>query len=149
MGCFATGVAVVTTCDPANAPVGVTISSFTSLSLEPPLVLFCLEWTADCWPSFAQAAVFTVNILAHDQAALSARFSALDPDRWAGVAHRPGPGGAPLIDGALGWVACRKEAVHSGGDHAIVVGRVEDLERDPGKQPLLHFRGQYGGFAGA
>ncbi|MGE0725283.1 MAG: flavin reductase family protein [Alphaproteobacteria bacterium] len=148
MGCFATGVAVVTTRDGAGAPVGVTISSFASLSLDPPLVLFCLEWSADCWPAFAAADHFTVNFLAADQAGLSVRFSSLAPDRWSGVAHRPGAAGGPVIVGALGWVACRKEAVHSGGDHAIVVGRVEDLDRDPDRQPLLHFRGRYGAFAG-
>ncbi len=117
MGSFATGVAVATTRDAAGRPVGVTVSSFTSLSLDPPLILFCLEWVAES-----------------------------RADRWAGIEAMDGLHGCPLLPGTVGWVSCRKETVHEGGDHAIIVGRVEALERDPARSPLLHFRGAYGRF---
>ncbi|MGE0717663.1 MAG: flavin reductase family protein [Alphaproteobacteria bacterium] len=147
MGSFATGVAVATTRTAAGRPVGVTVSSFTSLSLDPPLVLFCLEWSAETWPAFRDHSHFAVNMLAEDQAGLSARFASVGIDRWGGVAHESGPDGCPLLPGIVGWVVCRRQTVHEGGDHAIIVGRAERLERDPGRAPLLHFRGTYGRFA--
>ncbi|MCC7274599.1 MAG: flavin reductase family protein [Alphaproteobacteria bacterium] len=147
MGSFATGVAVATARDARGRPAGVTVSSFTSVSLEPPLVLFCLEWSAETWPAFRDGDHFAINILAEDQAALSVRFATMGIDRWVGVPHDAGPDGCPLLAGTLGWVVCRKEMVREGGDHAIIVGRVERLECDPGRSPLLHFRGAYGRFA--
>ncbi len=149
MGSFATGVAVVTTRDAAGRPAGVTVSSFTSVSLDPPLILFCLEWTAETWPAIRDAAFFAVNILAEDQAALSSRFASMHVDRWAGISPDPGPHDCPLLPGTVGWVVCRKHAIHEGGDHAIVVGHVERLECDAARSPLLHFRGAYGRFARA
>lgn len=146
MGSFATGVAVVTTRHATGQPAGVTVSSFTSVSLDPPLILFCLEWTAETWPAFRDAGFFAVNILAEGQAALSSRFATMRIDRWAGIDHEPGPHGCPLLPGIVGWVVCRKHAVHEGGDHAILVGQVEMLECDAARSPLLHFRGAYGRF---
>jgi 3-hydroxy-9,10-secoandrosta-1,3,5(10)-triene-9,17-dione monooxygenase reductase component len=149
MGSFATGVAVATARGDAGRPIGVTVSSFTSVSLDPPLILFCLEWSAETWPAFRDAGFFAVNILAEDQTALSARFASVGTDRWAGIHHEAGPHDCPLLPGTVGWVVCRKHAVHEGGDHAIVVGRVEVLECDAARSPLLHFRGAYGRFARA
>ncbi|BBK41930.1 nitrilotriacetate monooxygenase [Allostella vacuolata] len=146
MGSFATGVAVATTRDAAGRPVGVTVSSFTSLSLDPPLILFCLEWVAESWAAFRDGEFFAINILGEDQAALSSRFASVRADRWAGIEAMDGLHGCPLLPGTVGWVSCRKETVHEGGDHAIIVGRVEALERDPARSPLLHFRGAYGRF---
>jgi flavin reductase (DIM6/NTAB) family NADH-FMN oxidoreductase RutF len=146
MGSFATGVAIATTVDGTGRPIGVTVSSFTSVSLDPPLILFCLEWAAESWAAFRDGEHFAVNILGEGQSALSSRFASVRVDRWAGVEHRPGLHGCPLLPDTVGWVVCRKETVHEGGDHAILVGRVEALERDPQRTPLLHFRGAYGRF---
>ncbi|BBK32568.1 3-hydroxy-9,10-secoandrosta-1,3,5(10)-triene-9,17-dione monooxygenase reductase component [Stella humosa] len=146
MGSFATGVAVATARDAAGRPAGVTVSSFTSVSLDPPLILFCLEWVAETWPAFRDGTHFAVNILAEGQAATSSRFASVRLDRWAGVEYREGLHGCPLLTDSVGWVVCRKETVHEGGDHAIIVGRVEALESDPTRAPLLHFRGAYGRF---
>ena len=146
MGSFATGVAVATAVDGQGRPAGVTVSSFTSLSLDPPLILFCLEWTAETWPTFRDGEHFAVNILGEGQRALSSRFAAMRTDRWSGVEHRRGLYGCPLLPDTVGWIVCRKETVHEGGDHAIIVGRVEALDRDAARSPLLHFRGAYGRF---
>ncbi|HIJ63325.1 MAG TPA: flavin reductase family protein [Rhodospirillaceae bacterium] len=144
LGCFPTGVTVVTATAADGSPLGVTISSFTSLSLEPPLVLFCLD-NKNLWlDSFAKAGFFAVNVLALDQRALSERFAGRAEDKWIGIAHEPGHGGVPVIAGSLAVLECSLEAVHPGGDHQIFVGRVQQLRVAPAGRPLVHFRGAYG-----
>ncbi|MFG2644239.1 flavin reductase family protein [Streptomyces sp. NPDC048370] len=143
---FCTGVAVVTALDPEDGrPVGMAVQSFSSVSLDPPLVCFCPAHTSTTWPRIRAAGRFAVNVLAADQEELCRRFAVTGGDKFAGTAWRPGgAGGAPLLDGALATVECTLDAVLDGGDHAIALGRVDapTAHRDTG--PLLYFRRTYG-----
>ncbi len=144
MGHFCTGVTVITAMD-AGEPVGFTIQSFQSLSLDPPLVTFAPQKTSSTWPRVRSANAFCVNILGEDQEALCRRFASPGSSRFTGVGWRPSPATrAPLLDGILGWVEATVETEHEGGDHLIVVGRVHNLgiEREGG--PLLFYRGGFG-----
>ena len=142
---WASGVVVVTLCGRQGRLRGVTVSSFSSLSLQPPLVLFCLGQGANIHPEFQQASHFAVNILSDSQQALSNRFAfGKDADPFAGVAHRPGPEGLPLLDGCLANIVCRKTVVHPAGDHDIIVGEVLEAQVGQG-DPLLYYQGQYQG----
>jgi len=149
LGRFATGVTVVTTVDRAGAPQGLTVNSFTSVSLDPPLVLFCLDRAAGCFDVFAEASHFAVNILALDQSALSDRFASLVGDRFNGAAFRVGATGCPVIAGALAAMECEIAQRHDGGDHEILVGRVLTIDDevrgdgDAAAAPLLYYRGGY------
>ncbi|MER5421189.1 flavin reductase family protein [Streptosporangium roseum] len=147
-GQFATGVAVVTTVTPDGVRAGVTVNSFTSVSLDPPLVLWCLSRNAPSAPLFLRAGRFTVNVLAAGQDHLSQRFARPLPDKFAGVETRLGPGGPPLLVGALAHFACRTMTTHDGGDHVIFVGEVEHFQRAEG-EPLVFHAGGYREFAGA
>lgn len=139
---FATGVCVVTTVRTNGTPAGLTISSFTSVSLHPPLVLFCVGRKSDSLIRDARDGRFTINILAEDQEEVSEVFASQRADKFADVAHTPSEAGCPTINGALAVLECRIEAVHDGGDHRIVVGEVERL-RVLGGRPLLRYRGRY------
>ncbi|GAA3135558.1 flavin reductase family protein [Planomonospora alba] len=141
-GQYATGVAVVTAAARGGERAGVTVNSFTSVSLDPPLVLWCLARRSAALPVFLAAGRFAVNVLAEDQEHLSRRFAAPLPDRFAGVEAPPGPGGAPVLAGALAHFACRTVAVHRGGDHLILVGQVEHFRRWEG-EPLIFHAGRY------
>lgn len=142
LGNFASGVTVVTALDD-GVPVGLTAQSFTSLSLDPPLVMFCPKVSSTSWPRIERARLFAANILAEGQDALGMQFARSGADKFAGVAWSPGPAGTPLLDGALAYIECRIEAVHPGGDHQIVVGRVLGLDADPAKKPLVYFRSAF------
>lgn len=141
-GSFATGVAVVTARPPVGEPVGFTANSFTSVSLDPPLVLFTLGRAAGCLPGFEAAGHFAINILAESQRALSERFADPGSDKWQGVATEPGATGAPLLAGTIATLECRTEAVLDGGDHRIFLGRVVRLSVAEGS-PLVFHRGGY------
>lgn len=143
LGHFASGVVVVTAAG-RDGPRGFTCQSFASLSLEPPLVSLAPARRSTTWPRIREAGVFCVNVLAEDQAELSAGFARSGTDRFAGVAWRPGPGGAPLLDGVCAWISCSLWREYDGGDHTIVVGLVRDLAADPTRLPLLFHRGEYG-----
>ena len=146
LGHFATGVTVVTGLA-AGQPLGLAVSSFTSVSLEPALVAFCVSMRSVTWPSLrAEGGAFCVNILAHDQEALSRAFAAWGPDRFQGVGWRPAPSGAPVLAGVLAWVDCTVEAEHEAGDHVIVVGRARALDVEREGHPLVFYRGGYGRF---
>jgi flavin reductase (DIM6/NTAB) family NADH-FMN oxidoreductase RutF len=148
MGRFVTGVCVATTLDPEDKPVGVTVNSFTSVSLDPPLVLFCLEKTARTRPAFEAAGRFAVNVLGEAHRDLSTRF-AKAPTDWTGVAAATAATGVPVLTEALTVLDCRTEAIHEGGDHLILVGRVVRLISDPGEtRPLVYHRGGYAQLAG-
>jgi len=143
LGTFPTGVTVCTTTDAAGAPVGVTVSSFTSVSLDPPLILFCLGREAEVTPTFLGGRAFAVNILSAEQQALSERFAFEPADaRWQGVGFTLDDAGCPILDGCLASLVCRLEATHDGGDHHILVGRVLRLSWRDG-QPLVYVRGSY------
>jgi flavin reductase (DIM6/NTAB) family NADH-FMN oxidoreductase RutF len=142
MGQFATGVTIVTAVD-GDEPVGVAANSFTSVSLDPPLVLFCVARSSSTWPRIERARKFAVNILGEHQEEVSRLFAQRGVDRFAQVDWHEGLGGSPVLHDTMAYLDCEFWAEYDGGDHIIVVGRVLDLgvSRDAG--PLLFFRGQY------
>jgi flavin reductase (DIM6/NTAB) family NADH-FMN oxidoreductase RutF len=151
LGEFATGVTVITAPAPAppgtDTPAGFACQSFSSLSLDPPLVVFMVGRTSATWPRIARAGMFCVNVLAAHQAELCRGFAVSGGDKFANVSYDAAPAtGSPRLTGTLGWIDCRIHAVHTGGDHLIVVGRVEALgEAGPdGGEPLLFHRGRLG-----
>ena len=141
-GQFSGGIVVVTT----SAGHAMTVSAFTSVSLEPPLVLFCAEKIARFHDAVLAAGSWAVSILAED-AEKTARWLATGGRPLDGVAHRPGPvTGAPLLDGALATLECRTAAVYDGGDHSIIVGQVTAVtsaEGPPSRGPLMYYAGRY------
>jgi flavin reductase (DIM6/NTAB) family NADH-FMN oxidoreductase RutF len=146
LGYFPTGVTVITAMGEDRSPVGLAVGSFASLSLDPPLVLFCAATSSSSWPKIEAAGHFCVNILSEEQEDVSRAFASKKDDKFEGIGWRPGHTGAPIISDVLAWIDCRIEAVQDGGDHHIVLGRVLELEvAHPGK-PLVFFRGGYGGF---
>lgn len=150
LGHFASGVTVITTPDEdGGGPAGFACQSFSSLSLDPPLVTFLVARTSTTWPRIGRAGVFCVNILAAGQGELCRAFAVSGADKFAGVEWDPAPvTGSPLLRGSLAWIDCGIHAVHTGGDHLIVVGRVNDLAADPDAEPLLFYRGGFGSFTG-
>ena len=146
LGSFASGVTVVTTRDAGGQPKGMTVSAFCSVSLDPPLVLVCIDLKAECLPDLRRTGRFAVNILDQGQREISRRFAVKDVDRFEGVPVREGATGLPLLEGALGVLECRVVGEHPAGDHTIFVGEVEATAVEP-EAPLLHFRGRYGAFA--
>lgn len=143
LGCFATGVAVLTARSARGEAVGVTISSFNAVSLDPPLVLWSLSDSSPSLATFRQASHFAVNVLAASQQALSDRFAARAPDRFSGLTVRDGLGGAPLLDGCCAWFECHNEVQHAGGDHLIFIGRVQRHARGEEQLPLIFHGGRY------
>jgi 3-hydroxy-9,10-secoandrosta-1,3,5(10)-triene-9,17-dione monooxygenase reductase component len=148
LGRFATGVTVVTSMSNGE-PVGMTCQSFCSVSLSPPLVLFCPAKTSRAWPMMRQAGFFCVNVLAADQAALSDAMATKGSEKYAGVGWSPSKTGAPLLDGIVGYVDCTVERVHEAGDHYVVIGRVQELgfgdsSAEDAAAPLTFHRGRYG-----
>ncbi len=142
LGRFASGITVVTARDAQGTPHGMTISAFSSLSLDPPLVLICVGNDATMAPVMASTETFAVNVLSDSQEALSRRFAGKIDDRFAGVGYTDGELGDPLLDDVLASLQCRVVARHPAGDHVIVIGRVEQgAARDA--KPLLYYRGGY------
>jgi len=146
LGCFATGVTVVTAADAEGRPVGVTVSAFSSLSLDPPLVLFCLDKSTGSLEAFKSGG-FAVHMLNENQRELSIGFASRKGDKFQGVDYTIGAGGVPLIQGCLARLECSLHELVEGGDHFIFIGKVEDLEYKTGGQPLLYFRGSYASVA--
>lgn len=144
LGCFASGVTVVTSLHPESRNLaGVTVSAFSSLSLEPPLVLFCLGNKTSCMDAFMTHGHFAINVLAEHQRDLSIRFASRSEDKWSGVAYDQGIGGVPLLQGCLATLECRLVNTVEGGDHTIFIGEVENLRHQEGGAPLVYFRGSY------
>lgn len=142
LGRFASGITVITTRDANGTPHGMTVSAFSSLSLEPPLVLVCIANDATMAPVIATAGSFAVNVLSAGQEAISRRFAGKTDDRFAGVGYQAGTLGDPVLDDVLASLQCRIVARHPAGDHTIVVGQVDDGAAHDGK-PLLYYRGGY------
>ncbi|MFC5496267.1 flavin reductase [Caenimonas terrae] len=142
LGSFVTGVTVITTVDAAGKPHGLTVNSFSSVSLDPPLVLWSQSLNAPSHPVFLQAERFVVNILADDQVEISNKFARGNADKFAGCATDPGLGGVPLIRGSAAWLECRRMESFRGGDHMVFLGQVERIERT-GRQPLVFGGGRY------
>ena len=133
-----------------GAPAGFACQSFASLSLDPPLVSFMVARTSTTWPRIARAGVFCVNVLTAGQGELCRGFAVGGGDKFAGVTHTPSPvTGSPLLEGVAAWIDCEIHAVHTGGDHLIVVGRVRALDAQEGEAvaPLLFHRGTLGTFS--
>ncbi|MFB6836751.1 flavin reductase family protein [Streptomyces sp. NPDC056361] len=147
LGHFASGVTIVTARD-AEGPAGFACQSFASLSLDPPLVAFMVARTSTTWPRIAGAGGFCVNVLGADQGGLCRSFAVSGADKFAGVEWEPAPvTGSPRLPGAPAWMDCVISAVHTGGDHLIVVGRVDALGAAEDGDPLLFHRGRFGRFS--
>lgn len=142
LGRFCSGVTVVTSVLHGE-PVGMTCQSFSSVSLEPPLVMFAPAKTARAWPVIQAAGHFCVNVLSREQEGLSDAFASRGADKFAGVSWTPSSTGAPLLDGVVGHVDCTVHAVHDVGDHWVVIGHVRDLGVGRSRDPLLFFEGRY------
>jgi flavin reductase (DIM6/NTAB) family NADH-FMN oxidoreductase RutF len=142
LGRFASGVTIVTTTDADGVDQGMTVSAFCSLSLEPALILICIEKTASVHPALTRAPGFVVNILSAGQEQLARRFSTVDIDRFEGVGFNRSAEGYPVLDDVLSVIECRRAALHDGGDHTIIVGEV-DASRVEDGVPLLYYRGGY------
>ncbi|MCH8051369.1 MAG: flavin reductase family protein [Chloroflexi bacterium] len=146
MARFASGVTVVTTRDGTGKAVGFTASAFSSLSLDPPLLLVCLQKDADCYAAFMEAEQFGVSILAQGQSPIAIRFATKAIDKWEGTPSEAGSAtGIPLIGGAAARLECRTQSRPDGGDHTILIGEVLTADAN-GNEPLLHFNRSFGRF---
>lgn len=143
LGCFATGVTVVTAIGPDGAPIGLTANSFTSVSLDPPLLLVCIANNAGSAPFLRDAGRFAVNVLQIGQQPTSNRFAGKGEDRFGATPWEVGEFGTPVLTGSLSSFECARDAVYEGGDHFILVGRVLKAIFEPRRDPLLYFRGKY------
>jgi 3-hydroxy-9,10-secoandrosta-1,3,5(10)-triene-9,17-dione monooxygenase reductase component len=143
MSHFATGVTVVTLKHPSGRLWGFTVNAFSSVSLTPPLILYCVDHAGESFAAAQEAEYFAVNFLAEDQESISRRFASKTANRFEGIEVREGAHGSPLIARCLGYIECRKVASHRHGDHTIVVGEVLDAEAGGGN-PLLFYRSAYG-----
>lgn len=142
LGEFATGVTVVTARGADGQPVGVTINSFASVSLEPPLVLWSLGLESPSLEVFEACSHYAINVLAADQVEFSQRFSQSQSDKFAGIDLKVGAGDTPILPGCCARFVCRNEMRYPGGDHVILVGHVESFEREE-KPPLIFHGGRY------
>ena len=143
LGHFATGVVIVSAID-GEEPVGMACNSFTSVSLEPPLVLFCAAKSSTTWPRIKAAGKWAANILDDDGEEICRLFAQKGADRFAHISYTPGRTGSPILDDALAFVDCETLVEHDAGDHVIVVGRVVELGYQHEGKPLLFYRGGYG-----
>jgi 3-hydroxy-9,10-secoandrosta-1,3,5(10)-triene-9,17-dione monooxygenase reductase component len=148
LGQFCTGVVIATGCV-GGKPAGFAAQSFSSVSLDPPLVLLCPAKSSTSWPKLRQAGSFCINILAADQKPVCDVFAQSGIDKFAALPWRTGVTGSPILDGVLGYVDCDLHAEHDAGDHTLVLGRVREFRvLDSQGLPLLFFRGAYGHFEG-
>lgn len=143
---FPTGVVVVTATGADGVPCGMVVGSFTSVSLDPPLVAYLPARSSSSYAALRTRPRFCVNVLASDQEQLCRQFASRGADKFAGVGWSLSPGGSPVLDGAVAWLDCAVADVLDGGDHDIVLGRVEHLDVSGAGDPLLFFQGGYGGF---
>jgi 3-hydroxy-9,10-secoandrosta-1,3,5(10)-triene-9,17-dione monooxygenase reductase component len=143
LGQFATGVTIITANDQGEQ-VGMSANSFTSVSLDPPLVAFCAAHSSTTYPRIRRAGHFCVNVLSEHQADVARLFSVRGIDRFSAIDWRPSPTGAAIIEDSLAWVDCEILAEHVAGDHVIVVGLVVACEAYAMRHPLLYFRGDFG-----
>ncbi|NIH80787.1 flavin reductase family protein [Amycolatopsis viridis] len=143
LGHFATGVVAITAIDPGTGkPVGLAANSFTSVSLDPPLVAFCVGAASTSWPRVRSAGRYAVSILSDAQEAVSRQLARPGADKFDGIEWTPSPSGAPVVTGCLAWIEAEPQAEHLAGDHTIVVSRVRHLSSSD-LAPLVFFRGRY------
>ncbi len=145
LGHFPTGVTVVTAASD-GVPAGLAVGSFSSVSLDPPLVAFFPDRSSSSWPKIEAAGAFCVNILGEDQEDVCRRFAMKGDDKFAGLGWKPAGSGSPVIEGVLAWIDCDIDQVIDAGDHFCVIGRVRELEVGNEGGPLVFFRGGYGRF---
>ena len=148
LGHYPTGVCAVTA-TAGGVPIGMIVGSFTSVSLDPPLVAFFPDRSSATWPRIQASGRFCVNVLADGQHEVCRALASRLENKFAGVAYRASDAGSPIIDGVVAWIDCTLHAVHEAGDHFIALGEVQALGADRGRQPMLFHRGGYGGFAPA
>jgi len=149
LGCFPTGVAVITTTSSAAQHMGITVNSFASVSLDPPLVLWCLDKKSDRFNAFTNAPGYTINILGTEHQSVSSRLAKQGEHSLDGVALEATELGPPALMDALAVFECTSEQVHDAGDHVILVGRVVRFHRHEAGAPLVFFKGKYGALAEA
>ena len=143
LGCFATGITVVTSKGASGEPLGVTVNSFSSVSLDPPLVLFSLAHVGGHCQEFLSSGKFAVNILTPDQRHLSDRFSMNRDNRFEGIDHLVGENGSPVFESSLAVFECETHAVHEAGDHAVFISKVTNVIMADKEEALLFHKGQY------
>lgn len=143
LGCFATGITVVTSRNAKDEPLGVTINSFSSVSLDPPLVLFSLARVGGHCQEFIKAGKFAVNVLTPAQRALSDRFASTRDNRFEGIEFETGENGCPIFLNSLSVFECETFAVHDGGDHAVFICKVTNVSSGDDDEALLFHKGQY------
>lgn len=143
MGHFATGITVVTTNTKENKPCGMTVNSFSSLSLEPPLILFSVDKNAHNHDNFTNCKKFAVNILSENQKDISVAFAHPSSVNWNEIKHKEAENGSPILKGCLAYISCINENIYAGGDHSIIIGRVTDMQMSLDEQPLIYFKGKY------
>lgn len=144
LGHYPTGVCAITATQADGMPVAMIVGSFTSVSLDPPLVAFFPDKGSTTWPKLEVCGGFCVNVLADDQDQLCRRLASRTPDKFEGVTHHFSARGAPILDGALAWIDCSLYAVHEAGDHYIAIGQVHALDIHHPGAPLLFHKGGYG-----
>jgi flavin reductase (DIM6/NTAB) family NADH-FMN oxidoreductase RutF len=147
LGHYPTGVCVVTAMQASGTPVGMAVGSFTSVSLDPPLVGFLPDRSSTSWPKIAAVGHFCANILAAHQEPLCRAFASKAEDKFAGIAYRLSAKGGPILNDIVAWIDCDLYAVHEAGDHYIVLGEVDALGLERPHEPLLFFQGGYGRFS--
>lgn len=143
MGHFATGVTVITTHDGNGGLFGLTANAVSSVSLDPPLLLCCVDKKAESYPAFGASKVFTVNVLSHEQEALSRKFARSGGDKFEGVGYQTGATGAPVLNDVLAHLECEVRHEFDAGDHTIYVGEPIEMSTHRETDPLLYFRGGY------
>lgn len=148
LGHFPTGVVCITAIDPTGAPAGMAVGSFTSVSLDPPLVAFLPDKSSSSFPKIREAGKFCVNVLASNQEPVCRAMAAKGTDKFAEISWSPAKTtGSPVIDGVVAWIDCDIETIHEAGDHYIVIGKVHELDVPADSNPLLFFQGGYGQFS--
>jgi flavin reductase (DIM6/NTAB) family NADH-FMN oxidoreductase RutF len=147
LGRFATGVVAITAIDrETSKPTGLAANSFTSVSLDPPLVAFCVAHTSSTWPRLRVADRICINILSESQLNVCRRLSMKGGDKFSSIDWTTSPGGSPVIEKTLAWIECSLESEYPAGDHVIVVARVHHFDKHHGGEPLLFYQGSYGRF---
>jgi len=147
LGHYPTGVCLITSMSENGEPIGLIVGSFTSASLDPPLVAFFPDRRSFSWGEIAKTGRFCVNILSEHQESMCRAFTTDIGDRFRDAPYRVSEAGLPIMEGALAWIDCDLHSVQDAGDHFVVLGRVLDLEVEQPGRPLLFFRGGYGQFA--
>lgn len=147
LGHYPTGVCLITATGDDGRPIGLVVGSFTSASLDPPLVAFFPERRSSSWQKIAAARRFCVNVLAEHQEHVCRRFTAPVEDRFDGAAYRLSESGLPILDDVVAWIECDLHSVQDAGDHFVALGHVRSLDVEHPRAPLLFFKGGYGQFA--